>query len=191
MSKDRSDVGYALEEMERFSERYDQRLRDLEERLDALEEQPTVKIKRIFAGHSQNEDGTYRYALPQYRTAGAAGLDLVCTESWSIYPGECATLHCGFALELPRGYEAQIRPRSGLARDYGITVLNSPGTVDEDYRGEVMVLVMNHGQQSHRFRAGDRVAQMVIAKVARAQFQEVKELSETERGAGGFGHTGV
>jgi dUTP pyrophosphatase len=130
--------------------------------------------------------------LPAYQTAQAAGLDLhACVdEPVVIAPGARALVPTGIALALPADCEAQIRPRSGLALHHGVTLLNSPGTIDADYRGEVMVLLVNHGSAEFAVRDGERVAQMVIARVARARLVEVDVLDETARGAGGYGHTG-
>ncbi|WP_127145113.1 dUTP diphosphatase [Pelagibacterium montanilacus] len=134
-------------------------------------------------------------ALPSPRTAGAAGHDVCAAvpedETLEIAPGAFAMVPCGFAMALPEGYEAQIRPRSGLAAKHGVTVLNAPGTIDADYRGEVKVLLINHGREPFRIGRGDRIAQMVIAQVARLDIGEVDTLKETDRGTGGFGSTGV
>jgi dUTP pyrophosphatase len=131
--------------------------------------------------------------LPRYMSAQAAGLDLhACLEGpMAIAPGGRALVPTGIALELPDGYEAQVRPRSGLALRSGVTLLNAPGTVDADYRGEVMVLLVNHGADPFTVRAGDRVAQLVVAPVARARMLAVDALNDTVRGAGGYGHTGT
>jgi len=132
--------------------------------------------------------------LPVYATPGAAGLDLcaaVPTDAPIILPpGGRALIPAGFAIALPAGYEAQVRPRSGLALKQGITVLNSPGTIDCDYRGEVGVILLNTGNAAFTIARGDRIAQMVIAPVVQAQFLEVADLPDSERGAGGFGSTG-
>ena len=128
--------------------------------------------------------------LPAYQTDGASGLDLVAAEELVLEPGRWASVGTGLAIELPRGYEAQIRPRSGLARDRGVTVLNAPGTIDADYRGELRVLLINHGPEGYRVSVGDRVAQLVLARVERAVIELVTSLSGSGRGAGGFGHTG-
>lgn len=134
-------------------------------------------------------------ALPQYETDGAAGLDLLAAlpegESLSLQPGERQMVPTGLAIALPVGYEAQIRPRSGLAAKNGITALNSPGTVDCDYRGEIKVILINHGSEAFVITRGMRIAQMVIAPVTRALFEECEQLPETARGAGGFGSTGT
>jgi dUTP pyrophosphatase len=135
-------------------------------------------------------------ALPAYATAGAAGLDLVAAlgeeERLVMAPGERALVPTGLMLELPPDCEAQIRPRSGLALKHGITVLNSPGTIDADYRGEIKVLLVNLGQEPFTVRRGDRIAQMVVGGVARAALLEAEDgLEATPRGAGGFGSTGL
>lgn len=129
--------------------------------------------------------------LPTYATLGSSGIDLRSAENLVIPPGEWRAISTGIRVELPPGYEAQIRPRSGLALKYGVTVLNSPGTVDSDYRGEVKVILINHGREPFEVKKGDRIAQMVIVKVERVDIEEVEELDETERGEGGFGHTGL
>lgn len=125
-------------------------------------------------------------------TDGAAGMDLASAADGpvSIAPGQRLGIPTGWTMELPSGYEAQVRPRSGLSLRHGITVVNAPGTIDSDYRGEIVVLLVNLGQEPYTIAPGDRVAQMVIAPVARATIEEVAELSQTARGAGGFGHTG-
>ncbi|GGK33419.1 dUTP diphosphatase [Salinarimonas ramus] len=134
-------------------------------------------------------------SLPRYETAGAAGLDLVAAIGQNTYIElgihERALVPTGFALELPPGYEAQVRPRSGLAAKHGITVLNAPGTIDADYRGEVMVLLVNLGDAPFRIHRGMRIAQLVVAPVTRATLVEVAELGTTPRAGGGFGSTGV
>ncbi|MBO0131481.1 dUTP diphosphatase [Agrobacterium burrii] len=133
--------------------------------------------------------------LPSYETGGAAGMDLRAAvpadQPLTLKPGERALVPTGFIFEVPHGYEAQIRPRSGLAIKNGITCLNSPGTVDSDYRGEVKVILANLGQDDFTIERGMRIAQMVIAPVTQVTVSEVAETSETARGAGGFGSTGV
>lgn len=131
--------------------------------------------------------------LPAYATAGAAGADLRAAlgEPLLIPPGGRAAVPSGFAFEVPDGYEMQVRPRSGLAARHGVTVLNAPGTVDSDYRGEVMAVLVNLGQAPFVVRHGDRIAQLVVAPVSIAAFAEVAELGETARGPGGFGSTGA
>lgn len=131
--------------------------------------------------------------LPAYQTAGAAGMDLLAavTEDLVLAPGARAAVPTGIAIALPEGYEAQIRPRSGLALRSGITQLNTPGTVDSDYRGEVMVILINLGDAPFTVTRGARIAQMVIAPVTRAAWEEVDDLDDTARGSGGLGSTGV
>jgi len=132
-------------------------------------------------------------ALPQKATQGSSGFDIFASndEEIVIKPGKRALIPTGIAIELPAGYEAQIRPRSGLAWKYGITLLNSPGTIDSDYRGEIKIILANLGEEPFRVKKGDRVAQMVISKVADAELKIVDELSSTERESGGFGHSGI
>lgn len=133
--------------------------------------------------------------LPRYETEGAAGMDLIAAlpegEPLSLAFGERAMVPTGLAIALPQGYEAQVRPRSGLAAKNGVTVLNSPGTVDCDYRGEVKVILINLGQEGFIIERGTRIAQMVIAPVTQAELHEVEALDATARGAGGFGSTGT
>ena len=133
------------------------------------------------------------HPLPEYATDHSAGLDLRANLDSPIVlkPLERTLVPTGMFIELPQGHEAQIRPRSGLAFKNGITVLNSPGTIDADYRGEVGVILINLSQENFTIRSGDRIAQMIIAKYEKAAFVESIELAESERGAGGFGHTGV
>lgn len=130
--------------------------------------------------------------LPTYMTTGAAGADICAAveEPVTLAPGQRALIPTGFAIDVPPGYEVQIRPRSGLALKSGVTLLNSPGTIDSDYRGPVGVILVNHGQEPHTIRRGDRIAQMIVAPVVQAAFAEVAELGTTGRGAGGFGSTG-
>lgn len=130
--------------------------------------------------------------LPIYATKGSAGMDLRANlqEDVVIAPGERKLISTGLKISLPVGYEAQIRPRSGLALKKGVTVLNSPGTVDSDYIGDIGVILINHGEESFTVSNGDRIAQMVIAKHETVEFEQVEGLDETERGAGGFGSTG-
>tara|TARA_R110002020_G_scaffold122487_7_gene278000 strand:- start:11714 stop:12148 length:435 start_codon:yes stop_codon:yes gene_type:complete len=133
------------------------------------------------------------HGLPQYETGHSAGMDLRAniSEPFTLHPMKRAIVPTGLFLELPAGYEAQIRPRSGLAAKKGITVLNSPGTVDADYRGEIGVILINLSEEPFLVENGERIAQMVIAQHARAQWEEVETLSETSRGSGGFGSTGT
>jgi dUTP pyrophosphatase len=132
--------------------------------------------------------------LPSYQSKHAAGLDLVAAvpreAPVKLPPGARALVPTGFALELPQGYEAQVRPRSGLALKAGVTLLNSPGTIDADYRGEVMVIMINHGVEPFLVQRGDRIAQLVVAPVSHVEIVAVEALAETERGQGGFGSTG-
>jgi len=128
--------------------------------------------------------------LPAYATAGAAGLDVVAAESLTLEPGARHAVATGFALAIPEGFEVQVRPRSGLALKNGITCLNTPGTIDCDYRGEVKVILANLGQDPFEVRRGERIAQLVPAPVQRAALREVDDLDSTDRGAGGFGSTG-
>ena len=143
---------------------------------------PGVKIKKLRPEARQ----------PAYMTPGAAGADLYAAvvEPVRIAPGERSVIPIGIALEIPDGFEGQVRPRSGLAVRDGLTILNAPGTIDSDYRGELNVIVVNLGQKECWVRTGDRIAQLVIAPVVRAELRWVEDLGETDRGAGGFGHTG-
>lgn len=132
-------------------------------------------------------------ALPAYATPDAAGLDLLAAiaEPVVLQPGERRLVPTGISIAVPPGYEAQVRPRSGLALKHGVSVLNAPGTVDADYRGEVGVVLINHGQQAFTINRGERIAQMVVAAFSRVEWLQVAELPQTERGEGGFGSTGV
>lgn len=133
------------------------------------------------------------HELPAHQTSASAGVDLRANlgEAILLQPMERQLIPTGLFMELPLGYEAQIRPRSGLAYKHGITVLNTPGTIDADYRGEIKVLLINHGQEGFKIEDGERIAQMVIAKYERVSFNQVDSLDDTERGAGGFGSTGT
>ena len=128
--------------------------------------------------------------LPSYATTGAAGMDVVAAEDHDLAPGQRHAVATGFRVAIPDGYEIQVRPRSGLAFKHGISVPNTPGTIDSDYRGELKILLINHGADSFPIRRGDRIAQLVPAAVTLASFDEVTELDDTNRGAGGFGSTG-
>lgn len=128
--------------------------------------------------------------VPQYKSAEAAGMDLCADESVVVYRDNIKLIKTGIAIELPQGYEAQVRPRSGLALKHGITVLNSPGTVDSDYRGDISVMLINLGTEVFHVERGDRIAQLIITPVSKAEMIEVKELGSSERGEGGFGSTG-
>jgi dUTP pyrophosphatase len=141
-----------------------------------------VRVKRL--PHGQGLD------LPVYATDGAAGMDVVSAEDVTIAPGARYAVATGLALAIPPGFEVQVRPRSGLALKHGITVPNTPGTIDSDYRGELKVILINLGAEAFEVRRGDRVAQLVLAPVTRATWQAVEELDETARGEGGFGSTG-
>jgi dUTP pyrophosphatase len=129
--------------------------------------------------------------LPRYETTGAAGLDLRADEAFSLAPGERRLVPTGLAVEIPPGHEGSVRPRSGLAIRHGVGMVNAPGTVDSDYRGELAVILVNHGQEPVSFGRGERIAQMVIAPVVRANLELVETLSDTDRGHGGFGSTGT
>ena len=146
----------------------------------------TVEIQRL-----PHSDGL---ALPAYQTAHAAGLDLLAAvpedKPLTMQPGQRALVPTGLMIAVPPGHEAQVRPRSGLALKHGVTVLNAPGTVDADYRGEVSVLLINHGEEPFTIRRGERIAQLVIAAVTQANLVAVTSLSSTDRGSGGFGSTG-
>ena len=130
--------------------------------------------------------------LPSYETDHAAGMDLraAVREPLTLAPGQRASVPTGLRIALPKGFEAQVRPRSGLAIRHGITMLNTPGTIDADYRGEIRLIVINLGQESYTIQRGDRIAQMIVAPVSRVKWRQVNTLDETERGEGGFGHTG-
>ena len=142
----------------------------------------TIGIKRLPHGAG--------LPLPAYSTSGSAGMDVVAAEDLVLLPGERHAVATGFAIAIPEGYEVQVRPRSGLALKHGITCLNTPGTIDHDYRGEVKVILANLGSEPFEVRRGERIAQLVPAAVLKAEFREVAVLSETNRGAGGFGSTG-
>ena len=143
-----------------------------------------VKIKKLENYFDKNP-------LPKYTTPGAAGMDLYSSEDYILEGNGVLLISTGIAIELPEGYEAQIRPRSGLALKKRITVLNSPGTIDHDYRGEIGVILINFGKDFFVINKGDRIAQMIINKYETVEWNEVKELDGTDRGDGGFGHTGV
>ena len=143
------------------------------------------------SAHIQRIAGNEDIPFPQYMTEQAAGMDIFAAvkADETILPGERRKIPTGIAIALPEGYEAQIRPRSGLAIHQGITLLNSPGTIDADYRGEIALIVINHGKEPFSVQRGMRLAQMVISKVCRAQWVDSPNLNETARGNGGFGHT--
>jgi dUTP pyrophosphatase len=129
--------------------------------------------------------------LPAYATPGAAGMDVVAAEDVDLAPGKRHAVATGYKVAIPQGYEIQVRPRSGLAFKHGISVPNTPGTIDSDYRGELKILLINHGSEPFAIRRGERIAQLVPAAVTLAEFDEVDELCQTARGTGGFGSTGV
>ena len=141
-----------------------------------------VKLKRLPHGHGLD--------LPAYATEGAAGMDVVAAENVTLRPGARHAVATGFAVAIPPGYEIQVRPRSGLALKHGITVPNTPGTIDSDYRGELKIILINHSQDNFPIQRGDRVAQLVISPVTQGEWEEVDELDATTRGEGGFGSTG-
>jgi dUTP pyrophosphatase len=142
-----------------------------------------VKITRLAHGAD--------LPLPAYETAGAAGLDLRAAEACEITSGGRALVPTGLSIALPQGFEGQVRPRSGLAAKHGVTVLNAPGTIDSDYRGEVKVILVNFGNDTFRIARGDRIAQLIVAPVTRVEIAEVESLDETARGEGGSGSSGV
>ncbi len=144
-----------------------------------------IKVKRL--------DNNLNLPLPAYHSDGSSGLDLCAAveKELILKPGEIQLIPTGLSISLPRGYEAQIRPRSGLALRHGLGLVNSPGTIDADYRGEIGLIVINWGKEPFTIRRGDRIAQMVIGKVYRAQVEEVDEIDPTARGEGGFGHSGI
>ena len=144
----------------------------------------TVRVRR--------DAGDADLPLPQYMTPGAAGLDLFAAvrDEVVLTPGGSALVPTGLYLEIPPGFEAQVRPRSGLALRHGVTMLNAPGTIDSDYRGQVQVIMINLGQEPFVIRRGERVAQLVFGRVVQAEWEPVAELTSSQRGEGGFGHTG-
>ncbi len=141
-----------------------------------------VRIKRL--PHGDGLD------LPAYATDGAAGMDVVAAEHVTLEPGTRHAVATGLAMAIPGGYEIQVRPRSGLALKHGISVPNTPGTIDSDYRGELKIILINHGSEAFAIARGDRIAQLVLAPVTQAEWEEVEELDATTRGSGGFGSTG-
>lgn len=148
-------------------------------------ERVKIKIKRL----NNNPD----LPLPSYQSVGSSGLDLCAAvvEDLTLQPGDIKLIPTGLSISLPRGYEAQIRARSGLSLRHGLGLVNSPGTIDSDYRGEVGLIVINWGKGPFTIKRGDRIAQMVISKVYRATVQEIDEIDSTQRGEGGFGHSGI
>ena len=147
-------------------------------------EKITLKVKRI-----KNS----ALSLPAYETEGSAGMDIraALDEDVTLEPGDIKLIPTGISISIPMGYEGQIRPRSGLALKHGIGMVNSPGTIDSDYRGEVRIIMINYGKKSFTVKHGDRIAQMIIARVCSAVLEEVSELDSTGRGQGGFGHSGI
>ncbi len=141
-----------------------------------------VRVKRLEHGEGLE--------LPRYATGGAAGMDILSAEDVVLEPGTRHAVATGLSVAIPDGYEIQVRPRSGLALKHGVSVPNTPGTIDSDYRGELKVIMINHGGEPFAIHRGDRVAQLVLAPVTRASWVEVEELDETQRGEGGFGSTG-
>jgi dUTP pyrophosphatase len=148
----------------------------------SLPERVAVQVRRL--PHGEGLD------LPRYATDGAAGMDVLAAEEVTLAPGARHAVATGLAVAIPPGYEIQVRPRSGLALKHGIGVPNTPGTIDSDYRGELKVILINHGAEPFAIHRGDRIAQLVLAPVTLADWDEVAELDETSRGAGGFGSTG-
>lgn len=157
----------------------------LEKDMSVSSDHVVLRVKRL--------DGNEDMALPAYETDGASGLDLraAVDGELTLHPGEIRLVPTGLAISLPLGYEAQIRPRSGLALKHGVGMVNAPGTIDSDYRGEIGLVLINWGKSPFVIKRGDRIAQMVVTRVSRAQVLEVDRLETTERGAGGFGHSGV
>jgi len=146
-----------------------------------LSENLKIKIKKI----KENA------ILPHYAHDGDSGVDLYSTEDYVLKPGERVLVSTGIKMAIPKGYEGQVRPKSGLALKHGITTCNSPGTIDSGYRGEVRVIVINHGNEEFKITSGMKIAQMIFNKVEEAEFEEVEELDDTKRGQGGFGSTGL
>jgi dUTP pyrophosphatase len=144
-----------------------------------------IKIKRLSEEFSDVE-------LPHYTTAGSAGMDIraAIKEDVILEPGKVELIPTNLSVEIPVGYEIQVRPRSGLAAKHSIGILNSPGTIDSDYRGEVKIIIMNFGKEDFKISRGDRIAQLIVSKVYTAKIEEVKDLNSSSRGQGGFGHTG-
>lgn len=142
---------------------------------------PSMRFKKL----------TENAQLPSYATPEAAGMDVRSNTEMVIGTGLYAMVSTGLSVEIPQGYELQVRPRSGLAAKFGVTVLNAPGTIDSDYRGEIKVILVNHGKQPFEIKIGDRIAQLVLARAAQGKIEEVVELTATQRGEGGFGSTGV
>jgi len=152
-----------------------------------MDHPPTIKF--LYIDPDKNAD----IPLPRYMTPQSAGMDICAAleNDLELEPGKITLIPTAFAVAVPKGFEAQIRPRSGLAVKHGIGIINSPGTIDSDYRGEVKIAVINLGEKSYTFHRGDRIAQMIIKRVYQAEIKLVEELDETKRNTGGFGHTGL
>ncbi len=152
-----------------------------------MDQTPAIKFLRV------DPDKNGDVALPRYMTPDSAGMDVCAAieKDLELKPGKITLIPTGFAVAIPRGFEAQIRPRSGLAVKHGIGIINSPGTIDSDYRGEVKIAVINLGEKIYTFHRGDRIAQMIIKRVYQGEIKLVEKLDETERNTGGFGHTGL
>ncbi len=150
-----------------------------------MAEEIKIKVKRLSEDFAD-------VALPYYATSGSAGMDIRATlkEDVIIEPGKVELISTNISVEIPLGYEIQVRPRSGLAANHSIGILNSPGTIDSDYRGEVKIILMNFGKEDFKVSRGDRIAQLIVSKVYTAKMVEVKDLNSSNRGKGGFGHTG-
>jgi dUTP pyrophosphatase len=150
-----------------------------------MTEEIKIKIKRLSEKFSD-------IPLPHYATTGSSGMDIRAALSEDVFlePGKVELIPTNISVEIPNGYEIQVRPRSGLAANHSIGILNSPGTIDSDYRGEVKIIIMNFGRQDFKITRGDRIAQLIVAKVYTAKIEEVKNLNHSHRGEGGFGHTG-
>lgn len=144
-----------------------------------------VKFKRLFEDFND-------ITIPQYATTGSAGMDIraALKQNLILQPGQTELIPTNLSIEIPRGYEIQVRPRSGLAIKHGVTILNSPGTIDSDYRGELKIILINHGKLPYTITSGDRIAQLVLSKVHIAELEESNKLDDSDRGEGGFGHTG-
>ena len=145
----------------------------------------TLKIKRL--------DNNPDLELPYYQSDGSSGLDLCAAvdNDLLLQPGDIELIPTGISVSIPQGFELQVRPRSGLALRHGIGIVNSPGTIDSDYRGEIKIILINWGKKDYTIKRGDRIAQIILSKVAKAAIEEVSELGETSRGEGGFGHSGI
>lgn len=144
-----------------------------------------VKFKRLFEDFND-------ITIPQYATTGSAGMDIraALKQNLILQPGQTELIPTNLSVEIPQGYEIQVRPRSGLAIKHGVTILNSPGTIDSDYRGELKIILINHGKLPYTITSGDRIAQLVLSKVHIAELEESNKLDDSDRGEGGFGHTG-